>query len=78
MKNESKMCDKCHVFKSKCDCPNLCETCSGMTTRENLCECKKEFVQSLVTKISKSMGEPQQSKTDISEEHNNTGADEGV
>ena len=68
MRNELKMCDKCHVFKGKCECPILCDICNGMTTRKNICECQQEQVQSLVTKISKSMGEPQQSKTDISEE----------
>ena len=68
IKNGLRICDNCHVFESKCGCPKLCETCNVMTTRENLCECRQEYVQSLAAKISKSVGEPQHSKTDIPDE----------
>ena len=28
IKNELKLCNKCHVFENKCKCPNLCDICN--------------------------------------------------
>ena len=53
IKNEVKLCKKCHVFENKCECPNLCDICNEMMTQKNLCKCARQHVKSLATKISK-------------------------
>ena len=50
MKNGLKICDSCHVFMSKCGCPKMCDTCNKLTTRENLCECRQEYVQNMYSR----------------------------
>ena len=63
------ICDNCHVYKSKCGCPRMCDTCNKLATRENLCECGQEYVKFLAAKIGKAVGEPQLSTPDISDKH---------
>ena len=62
-------CDTCHVYKGKCICPTICDTCKKPTTQENLCECNQEFVQSLSARIGKSFEEHQLSTAEMSD-HN--------
>ena len=64
--HELDFCDSCNVYKSKCICPTRCITCDRLTTKENLCECDQEFVESLSARIGKHFEENKLSKEELS------------
>ena len=64
-KNELEFCNKCFVYTNKCNCPTHCSACHQLKTKESMCLCDKEFVNSLSAKIEKHFEEDELTQEEI-------------
>ena len=47
------LCGKCFVYKYKCSCSKLCNSCNQTKNHDELCQCDSEFISVLRTQINK-------------------------
>merc|ERR1712215_276646 len=48
---EKTMCNNCHVYLKNCSCKKQCKTCLDGYSLESKCNCTKNYIKSLKTRI---------------------------